>query len=151
MGAMVAGGLFSIYEFIFRDQGNGGWIAWTALISGLVTWCVWSVVFYRVSRPEQASDVISRQCRLLLKGSILELLIAVPTHVVARYRDYCCAGFMTFVGLTMGASVLLFSYGPAVFFLFVERWNRLHPDVERFKSQDALPIQGGGGDGSSPT
>jgi hypothetical protein len=75
----------------------------------------------------EANDWLSRQCRLLLKGSILELLIAVPTHIIARYRDYCCAGFMTFIGLTMGISVMLFSFGPAVFFLYVERWKRLHP------------------------
>ena len=64
----------------------------------------------------------------MLRGSILELLIAVPTHIAARNRDYCCAGFMTFVGLTFGISVMLFSYGPAVFFLYVERWRRLHPE-----------------------
>jgi hypothetical protein len=70
--------------------------------------------------------VISRQCRHLLKGSVLELLIAVPTHVVARSRDYCCAGYSTFIGITLGLAVLLLSYGPGVFFLFVERWHRLH-------------------------
>jgi len=75
----------------------------------------------------EPDDLVSRQCRCLLKGSVLELLIAVPTHIVARYRDYCCAGFMTFIGLTMGVSVMLFAYGPAVFFLFAERWKRLHP------------------------
>jgi hypothetical protein len=80
-----------------------------------------------MSRDTEPADMVSRQCRALLKGSILELLIAVPTHVVARYRDYCCAGFLTFIGLTMGVSVMLFAYGPAVFFLFVERWKRLHP------------------------
>jgi hypothetical protein len=72
-------------------------------------------------------DVVSRQCRYLLRGSILELLVAVPTHIVARYRNYCCAGFLTFVGIAFGVSVMLFSFGPGVFFLFVQRWKRLHP------------------------
>jgi len=66
-------------------------------------------------------------------GSILELLIAVPTYVVARYRDYCCGGFITFVGLAMGAAVMLFAYGPAVFYLFAERWKRLHPNPRHTK------------------
>ena len=47
--------------------------------------------------------------RVVFKGSILELLIAVPTHIVARYRDCCCARFMTFIGLAMGMSVMLFA------------------------------------------
>jgi hypothetical protein len=34
---------------------------------------------------------------------------------------------MTFIGFSLGISVTLFSYGPAVFFLYVDRWRRLHP------------------------
>jgi hypothetical protein len=92
-----------------------------------LTWGAWAIVFFRISRRTDPADMVSRQCRCLLKGSVLELLIAVPTHIVARYRDYCCAGCLTFIGLTMGMSVMLFAYGPAVFFLFVARWKRLHP------------------------
>jgi hypothetical protein len=83
-----------------------------------------------MSRNTNPSVGLSRQCRVLLKGSILELLIAVPTHLVARQRTYCCAGFMTFLGLTLGISVMIFSFGPAVFFLYVDRWRRLHPQAE---------------------
>jgi hypothetical protein len=80
-------------------------------------------------------------------------LIAVPTHVVVRCRDYCCAGFLTFIGLTMGVSVMLFAYGPAVFFLYVERWKRLHPapiDPTRPSRQDGAtssPSSRGNGSG----
>jgi hypothetical protein len=95
----------------------------------LLTWCLWSLIFFRLGRKEKAGDFIQRQSRTLLRGSILELLVAVPTHIVARQRDYCCAGFMTFIGLAMGISVMLFSFGPAVFFLFVARWRRLHPSA----------------------
>jgi len=127
VGALVAGAACAIYEFIFRDQGKGNWIAWVAIGLGLATWLVWLLVFFRMSKTTDPSDLVTRQCRWLLKGSILELLIAVPTHIVARYRNYCCAGFMTFIGLTMGVAVMLFSFGPAVFFLYAERWQRLHP------------------------
>jgi hypothetical protein len=113
-------------EFVYREHGSGKFW-WGGIVAGGLTWCIWSAVFFRLGRKLQPSDIVSRQCRLLLKGCILELLIAVPTHIVARSRDYCCAGFMTFVGLTMGISVMLFSFGPAVFFLYVERWKRLHP------------------------
>ncbi len=124
---LAAGAVCSICELLFRDKGDGNWIGGTALALAGLTWCLWALIFRRMSRSGPASDLVSRQCRWLLKGSILELLIAVPTHVVARYRNYCCAGFMTFIGLTRGAAVMLFAYGPAVYFLFVERWKRLHP------------------------
>jgi hypothetical protein len=84
-------------------------------------------VFYRSSRTVPATDVITQQCRYLLKGSILELLIAIPTHIVARARDYCCAGFYTFIGIAFGISVMIFSFGPGLFFLFAARWKRLQP------------------------
>ena len=130
-GGLAAGAFLSIYEFVVKDRGGSIWLGWVAVVLGILTWCVWALVFFRMSRNVEPGDIVSRQCRCLLKGSILELLIAVPTHIVARYRDYCCAGFMTFIGLTMGVSVMLFAYGPAVFFLFAERWKRLHPSHNR--------------------
>jgi hypothetical protein len=125
-GGLAGGAFLSIYEFLVRDNWSNG-LLWTAIGLAILTWGIWALVFFRMSRGAEPSDLVSHQCRCLLKGSILELLIAVPTHIVARYRDYCCAGFLTFIGLTMGVSVMLFAYGPAVFFLFAERWRRLHP------------------------
>jgi hypothetical protein len=127
MGGLAVGAIYSLYEFAMRDKAFDGWFWWAAIASGVVIWGFWAALFYRTSHAANPSDVISRQCRLMLRGSILELLVAVPTHIVARNRDYCCAGFMTFIGLTLGISVMLFSYGPAVFFLYVDRWRRLHP------------------------
>ena len=134
MGGLTVGILFSLIEFIMHFNSTATasdaweWSTPGALILGGLTWIVWSVVFYRLSRNREPRDIITRQCRHLFKGSVLELLVAVPLHVVARRRGYCCAGFMTFVGIAMGIAVMLFSYGPAVYFLFVERWRRLHPD-----------------------
>jgi hypothetical protein len=34
---------------------------------------------------------------------------------------------MTFIGLTLGICLMLFSFGPAVFFLYAHRGRRLHP------------------------
>ncbi|HTV39644.1 MAG TPA: hypothetical protein VMF08_03640 [Candidatus Sulfotelmatobacter sp.] len=130
-GALVAGACFSIEELVFADhppKGNAD--IWTFVLLGLLTWFIWALVFLRISRDVPPSDFVTKHCRALFKGSILELLIAVPSHIVARCRDYCCAGWMTFIGLTMGISVMLFAFGPAVFFLFAERWKRLHPKPE---------------------
>ena len=126
MGALGTGVAVSINEFIRKENADSTSAAlpWGVLL-GL--WALWTVVFYRINRDAPAMDVVTRQCRYLLKGSILELLVAVPTHVVARMRDYCCAGFWTFLGIAFGVAVMLFSFGPGVFFLFAARWKRLHP------------------------
>lgn len=128
LGLLVVGALFSIIEFIRQKKtvdALGGDFPWILIAGGLI-WALWTLIFFHLSRNENPKDVISQQCRIMLKGSILELLIAVPTHIIARSRDYCCAGFMTFLGITLGLAVMLISFGPGVFFLFQERWNRLH-------------------------
>ncbi|MDR3677176.1 MAG: hypothetical protein P4N24_16930 [Acidobacteriota bacterium] len=130
VGVLGAGAAISIDEFLRREKAGTGdaILPWAAL---LVLWAAWSLVFYRSGRGAAAMDVVTRQCRFLLKGSILELLVAVPTHIVARARDYCCAGVMTFLGIAFGVAVMLFSFGPGVFFLFAARWKRLHPQAAK--------------------
>ena len=135
IGGLVVGFLFSLIEFVvhFNPQATASdqpdWSIPATLILGALTWIAWSVVFYRLGRKSEPRDIITRQCRLLFRGSVLELLVAVPLHVVARHRDYCCAGAMTFFGIAMGLAVMLFSFGPAVYFLFTDRWRRLHPET----------------------
>ncbi len=62
----------------------------------------------------------------------LYLLILVILTVPVTLRAFAPEAnvkdvVMTFIGLSLGISVMLFSFGPAVFFLYVDRWRRLHP------------------------
>jgi len=127
-GALVAAAIASVTEFVRTSQAfDQAWPGWSALGVGAVTWLVWSVVFYRANRGASAQDVLTRHCRLMIQGSILAFLVAVPTHIVARHRNYCCAGVYTFTGIAVGTAVMLLAYGPAVFVLFANRWQKLHP------------------------
>jgi len=93
----------------------------------IIVWLMWALVFYRWSRNLEPRTLVEKQCKVLFAGSVLELLVAVPTHILARSRDYCCAGFSTFIGIALGISVMLLSFGPGVFFLYADRWKKLHP------------------------
>lgn len=88
-------------------------------------WLIWAVVFRRFARSDDPDTLLKRSTRWLLRGSILELLIAVPSHIIVRRRDVCCAPIGTFWGIATGISVMLLCFGPGVFFLFVERFQRL--------------------------
>lgn len=105
-------------------------VGWSAMASFLIIWFIWGLVFYGWSRKLEPRTFVERQCKFLFAGSVLELLVAVPTHILARSRDYCCAGFSTFIGIALGISVMLLSFGPGVFFLYLERWKKLHPKGE---------------------
>ena len=131
MAALLAAGLaYSISEFELAGGSGSKW-GWIPFALGGGVWLAWAAYFWRFSAAQAPQDAVKEQAKALLKGSILELLVAVPTHVVARWRDYCCAGLMTFVGIACGIAVMLFAFGPGVFFLYVERWRRLHPDAAK--------------------
>ncbi len=99
---------------------------WLWMAGFAAIWVFWAVVFYRWGRKLEPKTYVERQCKVLLAGSALELLVAVPTHIIARGRDYCCAGFSTFVGIAAGISIMLLSFGPGVFFLYADKWKKLH-------------------------
>jgi hypothetical protein len=92
-----------------------------------VSWFVWALIFRRAARADVPDALMKRLTRWLLRGSILELLVAVPSHVIVRRRDDCCAPAGTFWGIATGISVMLMCFGPGVYFLFVERFQRLKP------------------------
>ena len=94
----------------------------------VVVWTIWATVFYRFFRTTEPELVVRRLLRWLLKGSTLELLIAVPSHIIVRHRDDCCAPLMTAWGIAAGLTIMLLAFGPGVFFLFVERIRRLQPN-----------------------
>ncbi len=93
----------------------------------LVFWLIWSVIFRRATQSDEPDALVQRITRWLLRGSILELLVAVPSHVIVRRRDDCCAPAGTFWGIATGISIMLLCFGPGVFFLFAERFQRLKP------------------------
>lgn len=155
MALLVAGLVVSVSEFFIRDKEQTGLMLLMlgspdstessfkkvfsepsflrALGVFVFAWLAWAFIFFRWSRNLEPRTLIEKQCRALYRGSILELLVAVPTHIVARSRDYCCAGFSTFIGIICGVSVMLFSFGPGIFFLFADRWASLHRKADRSK------------------
>lgn len=105
----------------------------TMLFTVLVFWVIWALVFFRsFAKSDEPRTLLKRTLKWLLRGSILELIIAVPSHVIVRRRDDCCAPLGTFWGIATGISVMLLCFGPGVFFLFVERFHKLKSRPERF-------------------
>ena len=92
-------------------------LAWV-LGTCAVLWLLWGAVFYRVSRA--SGDPITRAVSWLLRGSVLELLIAVPAHVIVRRHD-CSAPLATSFGITSGIAIMLLSFGPSVLLLYKRR------------------------------
>lgn len=82
-------------------------------------WLIWGVLFYLFLR--NSSAVVNRIISWLIKGSILELLIAVPCHVIVRRRHDCSAPAVTSFGIVSGIAIMLLAFGPSVLLLYKKR------------------------------
>ena len=129
MGILVFGAFASIFAVTRFETGQrGGNDGLMVLLFALGSWLFWAIWFYSATKSARADGRLRQITLFLWTGSIIELLVAIPTHIIARQKNYCCATVLTFFGLTCGMSVMLFAFGPAVYFLFAERWKRLHPN-----------------------
>ena len=90
-----------------------------------VSWVFWGALFNYYRKTTDPDALTSRLMRWLFVGSVLELLVAVPSHIIVRERGDCCAPIGTFLGMVTGVSVMLMAFGPGVFFLFARRIDRL--------------------------
>ncbi len=97
------------------DLGSGAPVVY--IIAGL--WMVWGILFYLLYR--NSDDPVTRALSWLFRGSVLELLVAVPSHVIVRRRHDCCAPAVTGFGITSGIAIMLLSFGPSVLLLFKKR------------------------------
>jgi hypothetical protein len=135
--AIFKDGAFNLFTFVDRlvnlfkqqpdsQQTNWGGIA-SIIIVTIFFWIVWGFIFRRATKSDEPDALVKRITCWLLRGSILELIVAVPSHVIVRRRDDCCAPMGTFWGIATGISVMLLCFGPGVFYLFAERCKRLQP------------------------
>ena len=122
---------WSVIDFVnpilHTDKSSGAHFLCSVLLTVAIFWVVWAFIFRRFAQADDDNSLLQRSLRWLLRGSILELIIAVPSHVIVRRRDDCCAPIGTFWGIATGISVMLLCFGPGVYFLFAKRINQLKP------------------------
>lgn len=98
------------------DHQSANWI----LLAGCgALWLAWGIVFYLFFR--RSSDWVTRATIYLLRGSVLELLVVIPCHVIVRRRHDCCAPVLTAFGIASGIAIMLLSFDPSVLFLYKKR------------------------------
>ena len=89
------------------------------LIPWVMLWLLWAIFFYLYYRNSSAT--VTKFASWLLRGSVLELLVAVPCHVIVRRRHDCSAPAATGFGIATGVAIMLLSFGHSVLFLYKKR------------------------------
>jgi len=120
-GVLVLGAGLALWEWLKLSEEWG----WVAVGAGGMTWIIWAIVFWVMSSYREPASIASRLHRWLIGGSVLELLVAVQTHLVVRRRQECCAGVATMLGICMGVAVMLIAFGPSIGFLYYRRWKQV--------------------------
>jgi hypothetical protein len=121
IGALFFGGGMAFTEFVNEkiDLSN------QLLIAAGIVWILWSVIFISITFSVDPAGIGTKLHRFLIAGSVLELLVAVPSHIVVRRRTECCAGIATGMGICIGVVVMFVSLGPSVLLLFYRRWIKI--------------------------
>jgi len=127
--------LFSIEVAVYADNPPPLWegreilFLATALGVWLGLWVIWGGIFCQYYRD--SSKAVSGAVTWLLKGSVLELLIAVSCHIIVRQRGDCSAPFVTGFGIVTGIAIMLLSFGPGVLALYMKRLDAYASDSRR--------------------
>ena len=92
---------------------GGVWLAWLGFFGFMMRWA-------------DPARLGARLYQSVVVGSVLELLVAVPMHVVVRRRTECCAGIATGLAICVGAAIAVISIGPAILMLYHRRWKQVY-------------------------
>lgn len=127
MGILTAAGVWSLGFGIVGEKWGDTFLpnAVIAIVTCAALWLLWGILFYFYLR--NSSTIVTRLVSWLLKGSVLELLIAVPCHILVRRRHDCSAPVVTSFGIATGLAIMLLSFGPSVLFLYKKRLDAYHP------------------------
>ncbi len=93
-------------------------IAYGVIGTSIAAWIGWGVLFGMMARRGDPTGIGMRLHRWLIAGSALELVVAVPSHIIVRRRGECCGGILTGTGICLGVVIALIAFGPSVFLLF---------------------------------
>jgi hypothetical protein len=114
---LVLGVFGSMFELLYLDKVDlPEWSLWGFLA---ISWIVWSILLWQQLAPRPRFAVLSRLTTYLFTGSLAELLVTVPSHIIVRRRPGCFVGMATMFGILAGLCVMFFSFGPIIFLLFL--------------------------------
>jgi hypothetical protein len=120
---LVVAVFLSLVELIeMDDDAPSVWGFW--ILIG-VNWIGWSIAFLVTYTQHDRYTVARKLLLALFRGSLLELLVAIPSHIIVSRRPGCFVGMLTGLGVSGGISVMLWAFGPGIILLFLrDRYRR---------------------------
>ena len=118
MAAILVGGIVLALAELFREQ-SSTWLPYFFWAILAVSWAGWAFVFYVHCQRLDRYTTLKRITLWILGGSLVELLVAVPSHIIVSRRPGCFVGMCTLFGIIAGLCVMLWAFGPGIALLFL--------------------------------
>lgn len=117
MTILVGALTVSIAELL--DADGGDWLIYVFWIIVGLSWIAWSVVFFIRYRDTERYKILRSLVCAIIAGSLVELLAAIPSHIIVSRRAGCFVGIFTVFGISAGIAVMLWAFGPGIIILFL--------------------------------
>lgn len=126
MAALTFTAFIVLFFLILGEKSKGSSVSGLTMMITLFilffgSWFFWAYFFLAKYMGNLPGKFMKKTISTLLAGSVLELIIAIPSHVIMRSRGDCCAPAFSYFGIMLGTTVLLFSFGPGILFLYLKR------------------------------
>jgi len=114
---------FALAELTNVD-GDDTYQMWMFWILVGVNWIGWSLAFLITYTKHDRYTFARKLLSALFLGSLMELLVTIPSHVIVSRRPGCFVGIATGLGLSSGIAVMLWAFGPGIILLFLRNKHR---------------------------
>lgn len=108
------------------DLSHGNWMEQIGNLPGfyiiiLVLWVFWALVFYLHWRSKDRLSRLRWMINSLITGSIMDLFVAIGVYAWNPQQDDCWCARGAYTGLVLGATVMIWLFGPGIILLFLRR------------------------------
>lgn len=100
-----------------------------------ISWLVWGIYFFIKLRRSWRYKATGSLLSLVMAANILQLLVSIVAHHIVRRRGGCLVGIFTSMGIMGGVIVMMWSFGPAILFLFLREKYKLEQKSNITKSE----------------
>ena len=146
-GILVLGIFSSIWVGIFGDKdhepGGRELCLVLSIVIFLLSWIFWALRFRKYwLETKNAGLFMKKTCRTIRRGCLLEWLVAIPCHIIVRWRGDCSAPAVTFAAIIMGVAICFLSFGPGLYYVFMARMQN-YQKKDKTRPPDLLPALNG--------
>ena len=117
MTVLIIALFVSIIELL--NIGGASWLNYVSFLIIGLSWIGWGIVFFIRYKETERYKALKGLISTMIAGSLIELLAAIPSHIIVSRRPGCFVGIGTACGIGGGIMVMLWAFGPGIILLFL--------------------------------